>query len=100
MLKLLKQPQADVHAANENGTTLLHYAAMQGRSDIIELLISKGANPNIGNNRNTVPLHKAVQRGELECAKVLIHSGADVNLQVRKTCYFKQVRILIGWIFT
>lgn len=27
---MLKKKDADPHAANENGTTLLHYAAMQG----------------------------------------------------------------------
>ncbi len=26
VLRLLKEPEADIHAANENGTTLLHYA--------------------------------------------------------------------------
>lgn len=81
VLKLLKQPKADVHAANENGTTLLHYAAMQGRDDILQLLISKGANANIGNNRGTTPLHKAPQRGELKCLKILLGAGADINAQ-------------------
>ena len=81
VLKLLKQPKAGVHAANENGTTLLHYAAMQGRDDILQLLISKGANANIGNNRGTTPLHKAPQRGELKCLKILLSAGADINAQ-------------------
>lgn len=58
----MKKPEADIHASNENGTTLLHYASMQGRDDILELLIKKGANPNIANNRGTTPLHKALQR--------------------------------------
>lgn len=29
--ELLRRENANVYAANENGTTLLHYAAMQGK---------------------------------------------------------------------
>jgi ankyrin repeat protein len=55
---------------------------MQGRDDILELLLSKNANPNIGNNRFTAPLHKAPQRGEIKCLKLLLQWGADINVQV------------------
>lgn len=48
---------------------------MQGREDIITLLIDRGVDPNIGNNRHTTPLHKAAQRGELKCLIALLQSG-------------------------
>ena len=67
--------------ATKNNTSLLHYAAMQGRDDILELLLSRGANPNIGNNRMTTPIHKAVQRGEFKCLQVLLKGGAKLNVQ-------------------
>ena len=54
---------------------------MTGRDDILELLLSKGANPNIENSRSTTPLHKAAQRGELKCLILLLKAGADVNVQ-------------------
>lgn len=54
---------------------------MQGRDDILAILIERGANPNIGNNRSTTPLHKAVQRGELKCVQVLVKAGAKINAQ-------------------
>lgn len=78
---MLKEPEADVHAANENGTTLLHYAAMFGKAEVLSMLLNKGANPNIGNNRNTTALHKAAQRGELKCLQILIQAGASINAQ-------------------
>lgn len=96
VLKLLRQPKFDVHACNENGTTLLHYATMQGRDDIVQLLLSKGANPNIGNNRGTTPLHKAPQRGELKCLQVLLQAGADINLQVRYQTFLIKFHLKIN----
>lgn len=99
VLKLLKQPKVDVHACNENGTTLLHYAAMQGRDDILQILLSKGANPNIGNNRGTTPLHKAPQRGELKCLQVLLQAGANINVQVMTNFFFEKklkIKLKIG----
>eukprot|EP01125_Pyxidicula_operculata_P012370 TRINITY_DN4061_c0_g1_i1.p1 TRINITY_DN4061_c0_g1~~TRINITY_DN4061_c0_g1_i1.p1 ORF type:complete len:1793 (+),score=446.36 TRINITY_DN4061_c0_g1_i1:61-5439(+) len=79
--QMLKKKDADVNAANQNGTTLLHYASMQGRSDILELLLERKADPNIGNNRATTPLHKAPQRGQLKCLQMLLAAGANVNCQ-------------------
>lgn len=71
----------DLHAANENGTTLLHYCSMHGFPEALEFLLSKNVNPNIGNSRGTTPLHKACQRGELKCLKLLIQYQADINIQ-------------------
>jgi ankyrin repeat protein len=90
VLKMLKSPEADIYATNENGTTLLHYAAMFGKHETLSLLINKGANPNIGNNRNTTPIHKAAQRGELKSLQVLIQGGANMNIQVfiNHSCFF------------
>lgn len=81
VMNMLRQTDADVDAANENGTTLLHYAAMHGHRDILDFLIKKKAQVNIGNNRNTCPIHKAAERGEEECLQLLIQAGADINIQ-------------------
>ncbi len=59
-------------------------ASMQGRNDILGILILKGANVCIGNNRNTTPIHKAVQAGEMKCMKTLMKAGADINVQVNE----------------
>eukprot|EP01127_Copromyxa_protea_P021179 TRINITY_DN7211_c0_g1_i1.p1 TRINITY_DN7211_c0_g1~~TRINITY_DN7211_c0_g1_i1.p1 ORF type:complete len:2010 (-),score=408.32 TRINITY_DN7211_c0_g1_i1:46-6075(-) len=79
--ELLKKEDANIHAANENGTTLMHYACMQGNAEILSLLLSRGANPNASNNRATTPIHKAAQRGEMECLELLVKANANVNYQ-------------------
>lgn len=79
--KMLSKEASDVHVANENGTTLVHYSAMQGRGDILTLILDRGADPNIGNNRLTRPLHKAIQRGDLGCTKILLSRGANPDVQ-------------------
>jgi ankyrin repeat protein len=46
--ELISERETDFHVANENGTTLLHYASMHGQDDLLVTLLQKGANPNIG----------------------------------------------------
>ena len=43
-VKLLVEHGADVNAAGQFGWTALHAAAYQGLNDVIEYLVSKGAN--------------------------------------------------------
>ena len=57
--------------------TLLHEAAFAGSKEIVEYLISKGANLNIKNRQGETPLHKAAQFGRIEILKVLLHAGAN-----------------------
>ena len=51
---------ADVDAANEAGDTALHAAASHGMNGVIELLTSRGADPNVENRRGETPLALAV----------------------------------------
>ena len=58
--------------------TALHIAASSGRLDVIEHLISQGAEVNKGNNDGMTPLHlAAVQNGHLDVVKVLLAGGAS-----------------------
>lgn len=55
------------------GSTPLKLAMLYGGSEIAELLLDAGADPNDG------ALIDAIQRGELESVRSLIRHGADVN---------------------
>lgn len=68
-----------VNAQDRDGDTPLHLAAYNGKLDVIEYLISKGANVNAKSKDNWVPLHWASHSGVLGVVKHLVSNGADVN---------------------
>lgn len=84
-VKILINSGADVHTADLNGHTALHFAVESNDVDFIEQLLSLGINVNSKNNCNQMPLFKAAinNRGSrhLKAAKILLKNGADVNLQ-------------------
>lgn len=57
----------------------LHWAARGGHVEVIDYLISVGANPDIENIIGNTPLHVAIYYGKKEAVAALIRGGADVN---------------------
>src|SRR6267142_5768909 len=76
---LLKQA-ADVNAAQGDGMTALHWAAMKNDPDLAQTLLYASANvkatTRIG---GYTPLLLAAQNGNAEVMEPLIKGGADVN---------------------
>ena len=66
---------ADVNA-KDDGWTPLHNAAGYSTKEMVELLISNGANVNAKNDDGWTPLHDAATK---EVAELLIAKGADVE---------------------
>ena len=88
----------DVNAKNKVTTTPLYWAAYEGQKEIVELLITNGADVNLrsgmvvktkdgseGNKmaqeimNNRTPLDMAILREHTEIAELLIAKGTDVN---------------------
>jgi len=64
------------------GDTALHVAAHNGRVDVAELLIAKGAYVNARRHFGGTPLHCAVWGGRhREVTELLLAKGADVNVE-------------------
>ena len=62
---------ADVNAIDEYAETPLHYASYNGHLNIVELLVSHGADVNITDyNDGNTPLHIALQK----CHKVIVEN--------------------------
>ena len=61
------------------GMTPLHYAADEGHTEVVELLIANGADVNAKNENGWTPLHLAAYWGGKEIVELLIAAGADVN---------------------
>ena len=60
------------------GWTGLHYAAREGRLDVVRLLLEHGADPNAREaGDNTGPLHWAAAHRALEVVRGLLDAGAD-----------------------
>ena len=76
---LLKQA-ADVNAAQGDGMTALHWAAMNGDVELAQMLIFAGANVRATTRLGTyTPLYLASQQGHGKVIQALVKAGADVK---------------------
>jgi len=71
---------ADLEAKDPGtGASVLHYAVMRGNPEILQLLLSKGADVNSRTKNGTTPLHTAVLYNRYEVAETLLNKGAEVD---------------------
>ena len=63
------------------GGTPLSLAFEGGHLGIIEMLLSRGADPNSADNENSSPLHTATLDGHIDVVRHLLTMGADPNLR-------------------
>src|SRR5262249_47922955 len=81
--ELLVAHGANCRAKNRRGAEPLHYAADANRWDptaqaeMIEYLLSVGADPNALNTDGVAPLHRAVRTRSLPAVRALLGGGAD-----------------------
>ena len=62
------------------GDTPLHRAVRFGHVEVVQLLISRGANPSTGNFDGQTPLHLAAEQGGLAILQLLLE--VDVPLDI------------------
>lgn len=53
----------NLSSVDQYGDTPLHWAARQGRKDIVQYLFECGINPSVFNNSHETPFHQAVRYG-------------------------------------
>jgi hypothetical protein len=70
-----------VDESDFTGATALHYAAMNGRSEVAEYLISRGASLKRVASGGQTALHYAARKGHIELIKLLVKAGADPSLR-------------------
>jgi hypothetical protein len=59
--------------------TALHFASINGRKDMAELLLVSGAQVDVRDTWRATPLHYAAENGHKDVAELLIANGADIN---------------------
>jgi ankyrin len=74
----LIQENADLNAV-VFGATALHLAAEYGQSQIVRLVLEKGANVDPVDNLGRTPLLWAAENGHSDIVQLLVSHGADVN---------------------
>ncbi|KAJ7344577.1 hypothetical protein JRQ81_000527 [Phrynocephalus forsythii] len=71
----------DVRQPDKENVTLLHWAAINNRLDLVKFFISKGAVVDqLGGDLNSTPLHWAIRQGHLSMVILLLKFGADPAL--------------------
>ena len=64
---------------DDDGNTLLCWAASQGHISLIQMLITSGADLHMVNNVGWSPLMVAARAGHLHAARLLLQHGAQPN---------------------
>jgi hypothetical protein len=74
-----------VEASGEQRHLALALAAQYGRTEIIQLLLETGEDPNrfnpVGGHSHSTPLHQAAVNGHLEVVKLLVARGARIDIK-------------------
>uniref|UniRef100_H3C709 Kinase D interacting substrate 220 n=1 Tax=Tetraodon nigroviridis TaxID=99883 RepID=H3C709_TETNG len=78
VVKELLENSANLEHRDMGGWTLM-WAAYKGRTDVADLLLDKGANPNITGQYSVYPIIWAAGRGHAEIVHLLLQHGAKVN---------------------
>ncbi|CAK6435081.1 unnamed protein product [Pipistrellus nathusii] len=82
VLRLLLRYGANVNGSHSMcGWNALHQASFQENTEIIKLLLKRGASKECQDDFGITPLFVAAQYGKLESLSILISSGANVNCQ-------------------
>ena len=73
----------NINVQGTNGRTALMLAAKEGRLDIVQKLLARGAEVDIKNENGGTSLMFAVLSADLPTVQVLINRGADVNVTAK-----------------
>ena len=98
-VKLLVERGADVNARAATGITVLTVASRyKGNSDVVRLLLKKGARANPENvvetRNNATPMFLAVMAGDVETLGLLIDAGAKISDRMNIIGRFMQSPLL------
>ncbi|XP_067928889.1 myotrophin-like isoform X2 [Watersipora subatra] len=87
-LKAVMQMGASVNEMSE-GRYPLHFAADYGQLEVLNYLISKGADVNAEDKYGITPLLSAIFEGHESCVEALLKKGADKNKKHDGRTYYE-----------
>ena len=75
---MVLEGRANVNARDEEGITMMHWAAINNRKDCVTFLSQEGADCDPrGGELDATPLHWAIRQGHLDMVVQLVRMGAD-----------------------
>uniref|UniRef100_A0A7M5V2J9 Palmitoyltransferase n=1 Tax=Clytia hemisphaerica TaxID=252671 RepID=A0A7M5V2J9_9CNID len=78
---------ADIRKPDAENVTVLHWAAINNRIDVVQYFLLKGAIVDQrGGTLNGTPLHWAIRQGLLDMVIMLMRHGADPSLEDNEGC--------------
>jgi ankyrin repeat protein len=80
--EFLKKDPKSIHSQTKQKWSPLHLAAWVGKTDVVSLLLTKGAEPNALAEKRWTPLHFAAMRGHEGAARELLAKNANVNCKL------------------
>lgn len=85
--RIIEQPEFNVNAQNRTGSTALHIASEYGHTEIVNLLLSKGAIVNrVDYICHMAALHLASKNGHTEVVKLLLSNSGAISAIVNLPC--------------
>ncbi len=84
-MRLFRREYVNCQNSSDKSTVLL-YAAEDGCSDMVELLLKNGASLDIQNKRGTTALIAATLDGHSDVVRILLENGANINIQDNDGC--------------
>ena len=80
-IKALVEAGADLDASFDDGEgyTAVHFAAWDGKDQILSYLLEAGAQADVVGEDGYTPLFLAAAGRHLKCVEILVEKGADVN---------------------
>ena len=87
-LRLLVDAEAFVNSVDNEGRTVIYFAAREGHAECVKVLLSvPGVDVNKANQNGWTPLNVAANYGHAECVKLLLSAPAvDVNKANQNGC--------------
>lgn len=67
---------------NENGDSPLGFAAWENKTEIVEILLKSGIDPNIRNKEGRTAMHNAFEVGSILIHDLLLQNGAELDVCV------------------
>lgn len=83
----------------QHNITPLHVAAKWGKSNMVSLLLEKGANIESKTRDGLTPLHCAARSGHEQVVDMLLERGAPISCKTKVNNTITTDRLLIGVIF-
>lgn len=75
----LDNTENDLNQGDDHRFSLLHWAAREGRTNIVDMLIQRGARINATNMGDDTALHLAASHGHRDIVLMLLHNKANIN---------------------